>query len=191
VGIVPNQSLELGGLLDTLSHADQVALQEIEAIRLILNYGTRELEGMTLMGYILQEVVEIEFTSEPAATAMKAIQHLLSLGITPGPEQLLTHQDPKVRSFAQDLVMPKELPSPRWLDKGVKIEELGPKLTEAAYRHLCLLNLRIIRKQLDELKPTLLNAENDEIAEGIVRRYLELKSVETHICKELGIAVIL
>jgi len=191
VGVVPNQSLELGGLLDTLSHADQVALQEIEAIRLILNYGTRELEGMTLMGYILQEVVEIEFTSEPAATAMKAIQHLLSLGITPGPEQLLTHQDPKVRSFAQDLVMPKELPSPRWLDKGVKIEELGPKLTEAAYRHLCLLNLRIIRKQLDELKPTLLNAENDEIAEGIVRRYLELKSVETHICKELGIAVIL
>ena len=181
----------VGSLLENLTPEDQIALQEVEAIRLILNHGSREMEGVTLMAYILQEIGDIAFTSEPAASAMQEIQALVRSGITPGPEHLLTSADTAVRNLAQDLVMPKEVLSPHWAAKGVKVEEVGPKLAQAAYRHLCLLNLRLVKGRIAGLQHELVHASNDAEAEAVVRKYMELKAAEGRICKELGIAIIL
>lgn len=176
-----------GAVLNELSPLEQLALQEIEDIRLILNHGTRPLEGTTLMGYILHELSHIQFVTEPAATAMKAIQHLISLGITPGPEHLLTNPDPVVRNLAQDLVMPRDVLSYNWTGRGVNVQEIGPKLDKAAYRHLCYLNLRILQKQLTEAEAeTRRNPYDDEA----MRRYMEIKMLESRLCKELDIVVL-
>jgi len=69
----PSSQAELGALLDSMSAADQLALQEREAIRLLLNQGTTPLGEGRLVDYILGEVEGIVFTSEPAPSTLKAI----------------------------------------------------------------------------------------------------------------------
>jgi DNA primase len=179
---------ELGGLLDAMSAADQLALQEREAIRLLLNHGSRALEQGTLVEYIFHELEGIEFTSEPAASALRAIQHLQSLGIAPGPEHLLTHQDAEIRSFAQELVMPRHFTSPGWEKKTVKIEEFGAYLQRLAFRHLCYLNLRSINLKIEALKEEIHHTD-DTLAEQAMQKYLELKGIELLISKEIGMVV--
>jgi hypothetical protein len=156
----------------------------------LLNYGAEPLEDLTLMQYIMRELQSITFTSEPAASAMRAIQDLLAIGITPGPEHLLTHTDAAIRALAQDLVMPKELPSPRWAEKAIEIPELGASAADAAYRHLCWLNLRSVRKNIEKLRPVLAQAGSGAEGETTFRQYLDLKATEAALCKELGITVL-
>ncbi len=180
----------IGSLLDALSPHEQIALQETEAIRLILNHGHRPVEGLTLLGYLLNELAEIEFVSEPAASALREIQKLKALGLEPGPEHLLTSTDPAVRNLAQELVMPRYVISPKWAEKGVKVEEVGPTLIHAAYRHLCYLNLRQLRARLAEVQAALPYATDDAEAEQWVRQFMEIKDVERRICAELKISIL-
>lgn len=173
-----------------LTHHQQIELQEVEGIRLILNYGQLPLnQGQTILTHLLAEYEHLPFRTFPAKATLNEIIELQKLGINVEAHHLLQSRDIAVRRFAQSLVMPRETTSYKsdkvW-GSNVGSGDIGPDYSKNIFKHLCLLAIRILRQTLSDCY-TAINKSNDtEKQHELYVEFLRVREVERRIRKDAG-----
>lgn len=174
-----------------------LSYQEEECIRLLINYGAKELEpGITLCQYVLSELHEIEFQTAPFDLIVALFREAYSRG------EILTANDflnrPSgdeaiIQQHAIHLTTPRYEISEGWLKHEIYVpseEEIGI-LADAAYR-----NILRIKKLLAEQRMTVLqqqlrqsNTRSPDEADQLLTEFMHFKRIDVEISRLLGTVI--
>ncbi|GAB2604866.1 DNA primase [Spirosoma areae] len=174
-----------------------ISYQEEECIRLLMNYGTRELEpGITLCQYVLSELHEIEFQTSPYTLIITLFREAYSRGDILTASDFLNHQSPNATEIQHQAI---HLTTPRYeISEGWgKHEILVPSesddniLADAAYR-----NILRIKKMLAEQRMTVLQqlmrepgSRTPDEADQLLTEYMHFKRIDIQISSLLGTVI--
>lgn len=178
-----------------------LSYQEEECIRLLMNYGARELEpGITLCHYVLSELNDIEFQTPPYDLILTLYREAYGQGkiLLAGDflnRQAATgeQQDDAILHQAINLTTPRYEISEGWVKHEIFVpsEEEDEILAMSAYR-----NILRIKKTLAEQRMTLLQQQLRDLkgktpdeADQIMLEYMHVKQIEVQISQELGTVI--
>jgi DNA primase len=174
-----------------------LSYQEEECIRLLINYGARELEpGITLCQYILSELHEIEFQTQPYDLILSLFREAYHRGDILTAGDFLNRRSPnevEIQNQAIHLTTPRYEISEGWLKHEIYVpseEEIGI-LADSAYR-----NILRIKKMLAEQRMTTLQQElrddkgkTPEEADQLLTEFMHYKRIDVEISRLLGTVI--
>ena len=177
-----------------------LSYQEEECVRLLMNYGNRELEqGITLCQYVLSELHEIEFQTAPFALILTLYREAYSRGT------ILTANDFLNRSTANHLndnELQREaihLTTPRYeiSDGWEKHEIFVPSeaeisiLADAAYRNILRIKKMLAEQRMVALQQLLREAGNKkpEEVDQLMAEFMHFKRIDIEISSFLGTVI--
>ncbi|MFY0654087.1 MAG: DNA primase [Cyclobacteriaceae bacterium] len=165
--------------------------EEFECIRLLLNYGDKELKtdqdyAVNLVEYFLNESEDVSFTIPVYQKIFELFKSKLESGIVIDLHYLMELDDKEIKSEAVNMSLSRET-SANWMDKNkIFIPEEKNDLRLEAYQKILRLKLRIISRMsfdvLQELKST--DKENEVIE--IQKKMKALKQMETSLADLLN-----
>ena len=174
-----------------------ISYQEEECVRLLMNYGMRELEpGITLCQYVLSELHEIEFQTPPYNLILTLFREAYSRG------DILTADDFMNRRSANEVEMQNEaihLTTPRyeisegWLRHEIIVpseEEIGI-LADAAYRNILRIKKMLAEQRMATLQQLLRESgkKSPEEADQILSEFMHFKRIDIEISSLLGTVI--
>ncbi|MBO0951877.1 DNA primase [Fibrella forsythiae] len=182
-----------------------LAYQEEECIRLLMNYGTRELEpGITLCHYILSELSDIDFQHAPYDLILTLYREAFSRGETLTAEDFM-HQRPNVSEApmtsqqsnglqyqAISLTTQRYEISNQWQDKFhifVPSEEDIGVLAEAAYGNILRLKKLIAEERMHDLLQKIRTVKDPAESDQLMADYMHFKRVDVEIARLLGTVI--
>ncbi|GAB3896708.1 DNA primase [Spirosoma agri] len=174
-----------------------ISYQEEECIRLLINYGARELEpGITLCQYILSELHEIEFQTSPFDLILTLFREAFQRGeiLTAGDFMNRRSQDEiEIQNKAIHLTTPRYEISEGWLKHEIYVpseEEVGI-LADAAYRNILRVKKMLAEQRMMALQQQLRDTKNktaDE-ADQLMTEYMHFKRIDVEISRLLGTVI--
>jgi DNA primase len=182
-----------------------LAYQEEECIRLLMNYGTRELEpGITLCHYILSELNDIDFQHAPYDLALTLFREAFSRGETLTAEDFM-HQRPTVSEApitpqqanglqyqAISMTTQRYEISNQWQDKFhifVPSEADIGVLAEAAYGNSLRQQKLIAEERMHELLQRIRTITDPVESDQAMADYMHFKRVDVEIARLLGTVI--
>ncbi|ARK09653.1 DNA primase [Fibrivirga algicola] len=182
-----------------------LAYQEEECIRLLMNYGTRELEpGITLCHYILSELNDIDFQHAPYDLILTLFREAFSRGDTltaddfvqqrpTVSENPITPQQANGLQYqAISLTTQRYEISNQWQDKFhifVPSEEDIGVLAEAAYGNILRLKKLIAEERMHELLQKIRTVKDPVESDQLMADYMHFKRVDVEIARLLGTVI--
>ena len=181
-----------------------ISYQEEECIRLLINYGARELEpGITLCQYVLSELHEIDFQAYPFDLILTLFREAYGRGdiLTAGDflnrrsgdETANRPDDADMQHQAIHLTTPRYEISDGWLKHEIHVpseEEIGI-LADAAYR-----NILRIKKMLAEQRMAILqqklretSTRSPDEADQLMTEFMHVKRIDMDISLLLGTVI--
>lgn len=181
-----------------------ISYQEEECIRLLINYGARELEpGITLCQYVLSELHEIDFQTYPFDLILTLFREAYGRGdiLTAGDflnrrsgdETANRPDDADMQHQAIHLTTPRYEISDGWLKHEIHVpseEEIGI-LADAAYR-----NILRIKKMLAEQRMAILqqklretSTRSPDEADQLMTEFMHVKRIDMDISLLLGTVI--
>jgi DNA primase len=174
-----------------------ISYQEEECIRLLINYGAHELEpGITLCQYILSELHEINFQTQPFDTILTHYREVYVEG------RILTAADfigQRVNASAQvqqqviTLTTPRYEISEGWLRHEIFVpsEEEISILADAAYRNILRIKKMLAEQKMSVLQQQLreVNKEFTDEADRILMEFMQYKRIDMEISRLLGTVI--
>jgi DNA primase len=171
---------------------DEVALQEREMVRLLINYGSEKLnegEEEVLSHYILEQVDDdFDFDTPILKKIVFLIKDRIKEdGAAPRIDFFLQHPDPEIKNEAMELTTSRYEMSEHWAKKHqIYTAKPGESLGSRAYNSILRLKKRkiqyMIRMNIEGLKKT---ADPQEIDE-ILKIHTRLKEADKEIAALLG-----
>ncbi|UFH56226.1 DNA primase [Spirosoma sp. KNUC1025] len=198
-GITPSQP-------DTPQHTKAVktplTYQEEECIRLLMNYGARELEpGITLCQYVLSELHEIDFQTPPFDLMLTIFREAYSRGDILTAGDFLNQQsdtttrfgDIDIQQQAIHLTTPRYEISGGWLKHEIFVpseEEIGI-LADAAYRNILRIKKMLAEQRMATLQQLLRESANKtpEEADQLLTEFMHFKRIDIEISGLLGTVI--
>ncbi|GAB4040744.1 DNA primase [Spirosoma jeollabukense] len=179
-----------------------ISYQEEECIRLLINYGARELEpGITLCQYVLSELHEIEFQTSPLDLILTLFREAYSRGdiLTAGDflnrRSNTTEQanDIDIQHQAIHLTTPRYEISGGWLKHEILVpseEEIGI-LADAAYRNILRIKKMLAEQRMAALQQLLREAgsKSPEEADQLLTEFMHFKRIDIEISSLLGTVI--
>ena len=179
-----------------------ISYQEEECIRLLINYGARELEpGITLCQYVLSELHEIEFQTSPLDLILTLFREAYSRGdiLTAGDflnrRSSATEQsnDIDIQHQAIHLTTPRYEISGGWLKHEILVpseEEIGI-LADAAYRNILRIKKMLAEQRMAVLQQQLREAgsKSPEEADQLLTEFMHFKRIDIEISSLLGTVI--
>ncbi|GAB4028395.1 DNA primase [Spirosoma koreense] len=179
-----------------------LSYQEEECIRLLINYGARELEpGITLCQYMLSELHEIEFQTAPFDLILTIFREAYSRGdiLTAGdflnrPAASSNRQDDiDIQHQAIHLTTPRYEISAGWLKHEIFVpseEEIGI-LADAAYRNILRIKKMLAEQRMAALQQQLRESANKspEEADQLLTEFMHFKRIDIEISSLLGTVI--
>lgn len=179
-----------------------ISYQEEECIRLLINYGARELEpGITLCQYVLSELHEIEFQTSPLNLILTLFREAYSRGdiLTAGDflnrQSSATEQsnDIDIQHQAIHLTTPRYEISGGWLKHEILVpseEEIGI-LADAAYRNILRIKKILAEQRMAALQQLLREAgrKSPEEADQLLTEFMHFKRIDIEISSLLGTVI--
>ena len=179
-----------------------LSYQEEECIRLLLNYGVRELEpGITLCQYILSELHEIDFQTPPFDLILALYREAYSRG------EILTANDfmnrhtnvseksdeIEIQNQAIHLTTPRYEISDGWLKHEIFVPseaEIGI-LADAAYRNILRIKKMLAEQRMSALQQMLRESGNKppEEADSLLAEFMHFKRIDVEISGLLGTVI--
>ncbi len=176
-----------------------LSYQEEECIRLLMNYGARELEpGITLCQYVLSELHEIQFQTPPFNLILTLYQEAFSRG------DILTVADflnrPSTDATQTDihhqvihLTTPRYEISDGWLKHEIYVpseEEIGI-LADAAYRNILRIKKMLAEQRMVALQQQLREAgrRSSDEADQLLTEFMHFKRIDMEISLLLGTVI--
>lgn len=174
---------------DSLSE-DKIMLQEREGIRLLINYGDRELKKeYNAYDYFFTELNEIEFKTPVYREILEMYKSQLAKGNLIGLQYLMDNGSEEVKKEVVNLTAHKYEVSNKWYDHKIYVPEETDLLPRLFYHNILRLKYRlngkILRDKLKHLKEESDPAKQEELQKDISR----LKFAEREIGNLLGIVV--
>lgn len=186
-----------------------LAYQEEECIRLLMNYGTRELEpGISLCHYMLSELNDIEFQHTPynliltifrqafnqgdILTADDFLQTSRSADSHPHLSDLAVEQQNSLQYQAINMTTVRYEISENWEEKHqifVPSEEDTGVLAEAAFGNILRLKKLLAEERMHDLLQKIRVTTDPIESDQLMADYMHFKRVDVEIAKLLGTVI--
>ncbi len=193
---LPPIPVEQEDFTDKLDIGKIIECQEQESIRVLVNYGkkeigTREMNTQSLIEYFLNEVAEIQFTNETYQKILKCFQKKLNEGVVIDGEYLLNHTDEDIRRTVIDLSAEKYEISENWSEKHqIHVPKETAFLRDVIYTNVVRLKFRIIQQLIQEETDKLEHTTNDSEVDELLDEINELKKMSVEIAGILGNVIV-
>jgi DNA primase len=174
-----------------------ISFQEEECVRLLMNYGARELEpGITLCQYVLSELHEIDFQTPPFDLILTLFREAYSRG------EILTAGDflnqkvgatNDIQHHVINLTTPRYEISEGWIKHEIFVpseEEIGI-LADAAYRNILRIKKMLAEQRMTSLQQQLRESTNKtpEEADQLLMEFMHFKRIDMEISSLLGTVI--
>jgi DNA primase len=170
-----------------------LSFQEEECIRLLVNYGTRELEPtITLCQYVLSELDGIDFQTPPYNLMLMLFREAFLHGdiLTPDdfldkPEQGDVHQE------TINLTTPRHEISDGWLKHEIIVpsEEDTGILADAAFGNILRIKKMLAEEKMLQIRRGIVETTDPEESDRLMAEYMHYKRVDVEIAKLLGTVI--
>ena len=179
-----------------------LSYQEEECVRLLMNYGARELEpGITLCQYVLSELHEIEFQTRPYDLILTLFREAYSRGDILTATDFLNRQsgkmewpdDSELQHEAIHLTTPRYEISDGWKKHEILVpsEEEISILADAAYRNILRIKKMLAEQRMGTLQQLLRESgsKTPEEADALLTEYMHFKRIDIEISGFLGTVI--
>lgn len=181
-----------------------ISYQEEECIRLLINYGARELEpGITLCHYLLSELREIDFQSSPFDSILNLFREAYSRGNILTAGDFLNRrtgnpiedrrEDAEMQHQAIHLTTPRYEISDGWLKHEIHVPseaEIGI-LADAAFRNILRIKKILAEQHMAVLQQKLREAstKSPDEADQLMAEFMHVKRIDMNISLLLGTVI--
>ncbi|GAA4416423.1 DNA primase [Nibrella viscosa] len=169
-----------------------LSYQEEECIRLLINYGARELEpGISLCHYVLSELGDIQFQYAPYDLMLTLFREAFLRGDILTSGDFLDQNDPALQHEAITLTTPRYELSDGWLKHEIIVptEEEITILADAAYGNILRIKKLLAEQQMVRLKQLISQAADPAESDQYMLEYMHFKRVDMEIAKLLGTVI--
>lgn len=168
-----------------------IAIQEKESVRLLLNYGIREIEEeYRLYDYLLNELEGVKFVTPVYQRILDIFKLQLAEGNVVDSQYLMANGDSEVKSEVANLVTERWELSPNWGDKyDIFVPKESDILENVVFTNVLRLKFRVIQKLITENLEKLKSESDPDKEEGLFHIHNELKKYEMELAKALGVVV--
>ena len=165
--------------------------QEEECVRLLVNYGTHELEtGISLCHYVLSELGTISFQTPVYQHILTMFREAFNKGEVLPTNHFLGHYDPDVQRVAIDLVVQRYEVSPNWtLKHEIIVKTETDVLADMAYGNVLRIKKNIAEQRLKDLNALLKQNPNPEQEMELLVQFMHFKKMDVEIANLLGTVV--
>ena len=173
-----------------------LALQEAECIRLLLNYGARELEpGITLCQYVLSELHEIDFQTSPYNLILTLYREAYAQGDILLASDFLNQRvstEQAIQEQAIHMTTPRYEISDGWQKHEIFVpseEEIGI-LADAAYRNILRIKKMLAEQRMSQIQAQMREPANSaDEADRLMLEFMGMKRVDMEISRLLGTVI--
>ncbi|MCY7356201.1 MAG: DNA primase, partial [Rudanella sp.] len=175
--------------------AERTALsyQEEECIRLLVNYGSRELEpGITLCQYVLSELDDITFQTAPYDLMLTLYREAFLHGdILTADDFLNKPNQPEAQQEAITLTTPRHEISDGWLKHEIIVpsEEDLNILADAAFGNVLRIKKTLAEVKMLEIRRAIVEATDPAESDLLMADYMHFKRIDVEIAKLLGTVI--
>ncbi|MEZ0612116.1 DNA primase [Fibrella sp. WM1] len=181
-----------------------LAYQEEECIRLLMNYGTRELEpGISLCHYMLSELNDIDFQHTPYDLILNIFRQAFSQGDILTADDFLQTGRPHLGDLpleqrnslqyeAINMTTLRYEISENWEEKHqifVPSEEDTGVLAEAAFGNILRLKKLLAEERMHDLLQRIRTVTDPAESDQLMADYMHFKRVDVEIAKLLGTVI--
>ena len=178
-----------------------LSYQEEECVRLLMNYGTRELEpGITLCHYILSELNDVDFQTVPYDFILTLYREaygqgkiLLADDFLNRPTDTDEQQYEAILHQAINMTTPRYEISEGWVKHEIFVpsEEEDDILAMAAYRNILRIKKTLAEQRMTSLQQQLrdLKGATPDEADQLMIEYMHVKRIDMQISQELGTVI--
>lgn len=178
----------LGDLLEKpFSPLEQLEALEKQTLWIILQWGQLEVEeGIALPRYLYEETTEVRFQTPLYARCWQILKNRITQGVIPTPADLLQNENTEIRNLAAELLANQPEISPGWKENGMEVMPEGQEVMHQAYLHVMRLKHGVVKNQLNEMQKRIAESDSEEEQQSMLAQYLQFKSIEQALGKELG-----
>lgn len=170
-----------------------LSYQEEECIRLLINYGSRELEpGITLCQYVLSELNEIDFQTAPYGLMLTLYREAFLHGDILTANHFLDKADfPEGQQEAITLTTPRHEISDGWLKHEIIVptEEDLRILADAAFGNILRIKKLLAEEKMLEIRRAITETTDPTESDRLMLDYMNYKRVDVEIAKLLGTVI--
>jgi DNA primase len=170
-----------------------LSYQEEECIRLLINYGSRELEpGITLCQYVLSELNEIDFQTAPYGLMLTLYREAFLHGDILTANHFLDKADfPEGQQEAITLTTPRHEISDGWLKHEIIVptEEDLRILADAAFGNILRIKKLLAEEKMLEIRRAITETTDPAESDRLMLDYMNYKRVDVEIAKLLGTVI--
>ena len=179
-----------------------LSYQEEECIRLLMNYGTRELEqGISLCQYILSELHDIDFQTSPYDLILTLFREAYDRGEVLTAHHFLSRQSEEmdvtsgnaIQDQAIHLTTPRYEISDGWRKHEIFVpsEAEDSILADAAYRNILRIKKMLAEQRMAVLQQELrdLGGKTPEEADLLLTEFMHFKRIDIEISGLLGTVI--
>lgn len=171
----------------TQDTVNPVVLQEMEIIRLLLNYSSFQVdEESKLAEYLLSEIDDIEFEHEIYAKILLTFKEELAKGNTIDSSYFINGDDEKIKQEVINLVTSRYELSDRWESHNIFVPKDEDILSNITYKNILRLKWRKIKFMVKEIEDQLVHADSIEEISNLQKIHVKLKESEVQVAQILG-----
>lgn len=167
-----------------------ISYHEEEYIRLLICYGTHELEPeISLCHYMLSELGSLEFRTPLYQHLLGVFQESFRRGVVPDTDYFINHPDPEIKSESIGMITNRHHLSEHWKRHEIYVPSETDILHDLAFTNILRLKKGyndIIMKDLKQTLPTL--SDPDQI-DKLLEQYMHHKAIEKEIAVMLGTVI--
>lgn len=174
----------------TLSRS-RLFYQEQECVRLLINYGTVDLEpNYPLCRYALEQLEDIAFETPQFEHILNSFREAFKRNEVLNTDYFIGHFDPDIQQLAITLITEKDrYKLDDWHRKDIIVPTEVEKLADLTYGNILRLKKGIAEQRMQELLGLINDtSELDQIME-LQRQYIHFKNVDKSIANLLGTVV--
>ncbi len=179
-----------------------ISYQEEECVRLLMNYGSRELEqGITLCQYVLSELHDIEFQTSPFSIILALYREAYNKGTILTASDFLNYPSGSTDQLSENelqhqaihLTTPRYEISDGWLKHEIIVPseaEIGI-LADAAYRNILRIKKMLAEQRMAALQQLIRESGNKkpEEADQLLTEFMHFKRIDIEISSLLGTVI--
>ena len=175
----------------TIDQSQQIAIQERESVRLLINYGYNEIEQeYKICNYLLTELEEVEFTTPVYREILDIFRNKLEQGEVIDSQYFIHHGSEEIKREVIDLITERREISPNWSEKyDIIIPGEKDLLDNVIYTNVARLKFRVIQKLIVENLAKMKDAPTPAEQDDCFIIHERLKQSEMELAKMLGIVV--
>jgi DNA primase len=170
-----------------------LSYQEEECIRLLLNYGRRELEpGISLCRYVLEEMYNITFQTPPYDRMLARFRAAFTEGLVILADAFLYDDtDEEAQRMAIHLTTPRHELSDGWKKHEIFVptEDRVETLSMLAFTNILRVKKILAEQQMHRLKKQIATVTDPNESDDLMRQYMHYKRAEMEFAKELGVVI--